>query len=120
MNKTGKFLVISVGGLLALMITGMLVSVFIDVRPEEIKSRNLIDEWMWYRITFYLLVVVLWKLICTYLTRPRFDVKECAEKELAEFAKNREKDMKYLMKQWWKVALMFAFFEVVIIQQFGL
>lgn len=120
MNKRSKFVFISVGGLVALMVIGMLIGVFVDVSPEEIKEVNLIDKWVWYRVAFYILTVLLWKSICVYLTRPRFNLSSISDKDLTEYKNNREKDLRYMVSQRWKIVALFAFFEIVIIQQFGL
>lgn len=120
MNKRSKFIFISVGGLVAMMVIGMLISVFMGISPEEIKQANLIDKWVWYRVAFYILTVLLWKSICIYLTRPRFNLSSISDEELIVYEKNREKDLRYLVSQRWKIVALFAFFEIVIIQQFGL
>lgn len=120
MNKSSKFVFISVGGLVALMVVGMLISVFMDVSPEEIKEANLIDKWMWYRVAFYIFIISLWKSICVYLTRARFNLSSITDEDLTEYKKNREKDLRFLVSQRWKIVVLFAFFEIVIIQQFGL
>ena len=75
---------------------------------------------MWYRIGFYVVVVAAWTPICWFITRPRFNPDELSDEDRAEYENKRERDIQYLKSQWWKMALMFAFFEAVIIQQFGL
>lgn len=120
MKSVGKFFVISVGGLLALMVLGMIFSAIFDVKPDEIKGVDLIGGWMWYRIGFYVVVVAAWTPICWFITRPRFNPDELSDEDRAEYENKRERDIQYLKSQWWKMALMFAFFEAVIIQQFGL
>lgn len=120
MKNVGKFFVISVGGLLALMVLGMIFSAIFDVKPDEIKGVDLIGGWMWYRIGFYVVVVAAWTPICWFITRPRFNPDELSDEDRAEYENKRERDIQYLKSQWWKMALMFAFFEAVIIQQFGL
>ena len=120
MKNIGKFFFISVGGLLALMVLGMIFSAIFDVKPDEIKGVDLIGGWMWYRIGFYVAVMAAWTPTCRFMTRPRFNPGELSDEDQAQYAEKRERDVQYLKSQWWKVALMLAFFEVVIIQQFGL
>lgn len=120
MKNIGKFFVISVGGLLALMVLGMIFSAIFDVKPDEIKGVDLIGGWMWYRIGFYVTVMAAWTPIFRFITRPRFNPGELSDEDQARYTEKRERDVQYLKSQWWKVVLMLAFFEVVIIQQFGL
>lgn len=120
MKGLGKFVAYSVGGLLILMVLGMLFSALFGVKPNEIKGVDLIGDWMWYRIGFYVVVVAAWTPICWFITRPRFNPDELFDEDRAEYENKRERDIQYLKSQWWKMALMFAFFEAVIIQQFGL
>lgn len=120
MKGLGKFATYSVGGLLALMVLGMLFSAVFGVKTNEIKGVDLIGDWMWYRIGFYVVVIAVWSLICQLITRPSFNPSELDDEDRIKYEKKRERDIQYLKSQWWKVALMLAFFEAVIIQQFGL
>lgn len=120
MKAIGKFVVISVGGLLALMVLAMLFSAKFHVEPSEIKGIDLIGGWMWYRIGFYVIVITAWAPISRFMTRPRANLKALSEEELEVFTRKRERDVRYMKSQWWKVAFLLVFFEVVIIQQFGL
>lgn len=120
MRGLGKFVAYSVGGLLVLMVLGMVSSAIFGVKPDEIKGVDLIGDWMWYRICFYVIVVAAWSPISRFMTRPRFNPGELSDDEQKAYQEKRERDVTYLKSQWWKVALLLAFFEVVIIQQFGL
>lgn len=120
MKGIGKFVVIGVGGLMAIMVLGMVFSAIFDVKPNEIKGVDLIGDWMWYRIGFYVIVIAAWSPISRFMTRPRFNPGELSDEDLERYTNKRERDAQYMKSQWWKVALLLAFFEVVIIQQFGL
>ena len=120
MKSVGKFTAISVGGLLALMVLGMVFSAIFDVKPNEITGVNLISDWMWYRIGFYATVIAAWSLISQFMTRSKINLSELSDEDQEIYREKRKRDFQYLDSQWWKVALLLAFFEVVIIQQFGL
>jgi hypothetical protein len=117
MKRIGKFVVIGVGGLLAIIVLGMLFIAIFDVKQNEIKGVDLIDGWMWYRIIFYALVIAAWTPICRLMTRPRFNLSELSEEEMEKYTQKRERDVQYMKLQLWKVALLLMFFELVIIQQ---
>ncbi|MBL4761087.1 MAG: hypothetical protein JKY93_00130 [Gammaproteobacteria bacterium] len=113
------FTLISIGGLFGLLIIAIMISLIFAVQPEEIKQINLIIDWMWYRIGFYLLVILMWFPLCVLSTRSRIKLSELDAQALEAFNKNREKELSYLKSQWFKVVIFLVFFEVVIIQQFG-
>ena len=57
MQKTRKFLMVSMGGVAALMIIGMVVAALTDTAAEEVKSLDLIAELTWYRVAFFVAIV---------------------------------------------------------------
>lgn len=120
----GKFLLMSIGGLMLLMLIGVIAGSMLDYQPEEIKSINLIDEWQYYRIGFYALLMALWIPTCRYITRPKITKEEEQtdeeRKKEAELRKKQARDFAYLKSSWWKVTLLLMFFELVIVQQFGI
>lgn len=119
-----KFLFVSVGGLMLLMLLGVVSSVMLDYKPEEIKEINLIEEWELYRVFFYISLILLWVPICKYITKPKavIDEEQSDEekKNAAELREKQKKDFEYLKSSWWKLALLLIFFELVIVQQLGL
>lgn len=119
MSKTRKFLMVSVGGVAGLVIIGMIVAALTDTSAEEVKSLNLIAELTWYRVAFFVAIVAAWPAISRYATRlPELgDLPE--EKRLALEGKHAA-DFRFMRSQWWKLALLLAFVEIVLIQQFGL
>jgi predicted nucleic acid-binding Zn ribbon protein len=119
MAKTKKFLLISMGGLVALMMLGMIFSIVTDTRPEEVSSMNLISEWKWYRVTLYLLIVGSWPWLVRYATRPPAMEEWESETDRELMLQKHRDDYKNMKAQWWKIALLLAFIEVVMIQQFG-
>lgn len=120
MKNVSKFIFVSVGGLMAMMVMGMIFSAIFGIRSDEIKSLDLIDAWMWYRVAFYVLAIASWSPLSRYLTRTRRKLEFSSREEEEDHAQKQERDFQYLASQWWKVALTFVFVEVVIIQQFGL
>ena len=119
MNKSVKFLLISLGGLSVMIIVGMTVAYFAGVDESKLNELDLAKDWLVYRIAIYLLIIGLWPQLSRYLTKPRFNVDDLVEEERQKFEVRRENDIVYLKKQWWKIAGMFVFFEVVMIQQLG-
>ena len=69
MSKTRRFLMVSVGGVAALMIIGMVVAALTDTSAEEVKSLDLIAELTWYRVAFFVAIVAAWPAISRYATR---------------------------------------------------
>lgn len=121
MNRSiNKFLFISVGGLVALMVMGMLIAVILNTSIEQVRGVNLIEEWMVYRLGIYVVLFLCWNLICHWITRPRLDKREACEEEQQLFEQKRQNDLVSLKRLRWKLVGVLAFFEVVVIQQFGL
>ncbi len=119
MQKTRKFLMVSMGGVAALMIIGIVVAALTDTSAEEVKSLDLIADLTWYRVALFVAIVAAWPVISHYATRQpkRGDASNemwiaLEEKHIADF--------KFMRSQWWKIALLLAFVEIVLIQQFGI
>ena len=119
-NRFSKFALYAGGGLILLMLIGMIVSLVFNLTPEEVKSLNSVEEWMIFRLIMYSGILAFWVPICKWLTSGEVNRKDLSENERLEYMKNREGDIAYLKAYWWKVAIMFAFFEIVFIQQLGL
>lgn len=118
----GKFMAISMGGLIVLIAIVMAITVANDVTPDEVKSANLIDSWQWYRMVFYALIILMWFPLCRYMTSPLKTEGELSKENFAQIEEvnaKMEKDFVFLKKQWWKLLLALVFFEVVFIRQFG-
>jgi hypothetical protein len=113
MSKLGKYLTIFIGGFLLMMILGMIISAVFGVSENELNEFNLIEAWFFYRIGFYCMLMSCWIPACNFITRSSASKNMLSETE-------RLRAFSYMKNQWWKLALLFAFFEVVIIQQFGL
>lgn len=120
MNKLVKFCAISLGGLLALMVIAMIVAAVTGANPQEVKDLDLIREWMWYRIGAYALILLAWSPVSRLLTLPKTSKAEMSNQDFEKIEQKREQDRTVIVRSWWKVAALFAFFEIVIIQQFGL
>lgn len=120
MNRAGQFIMVSLGGLVGLMILGMIISLVMEATPSQVREINLIEKWFWYRCAFYACVIACWTQISIYMTRPPRMSFGGSEEDARRIEARREKDRDLVKAQRWKVALLFVFFEVVIIQQFGL
>ncbi len=121
MKGFSKFLLIGYGTTIALLVLGMVIATqFMDIQPDEVVAANLITQWMWYRVAFYLVLVVMWPLVARGLTSAKKSIRGLEKEEAAEIVKKRDIDYKYIKSQWWKVASLLAFFEIVIVRQFGL
>lgn len=114
MKSITKMLLISGGGIVVLMVVGMAVSFFLGKTPEQIKEYDLIQDWLIYRIIFYLLIVILWGKISVWIARYvlRGEENNNLEKEEGISAA--------VFKKRWHVLALFVFFELVIVQQAGL
>ena len=64
----------------------------------------------------YVIVVTAWKPISRFLSRPRLH----PEDRTAEINEKWDQLSELLARSWWKVALFFAVFEVIIIQKAGI
>lgn len=119
-NRFGRFFLYASLGLVVLFVIGMLISLSTGLTPAEVKSLNSIEEWMAFRLMMYAAVLVLWVPICKGLTLPKVRRKNITDEERAKRLNKREEDIAFLKSYWWKILLLFAFFEIVFIQQFGL
>lgn len=121
MNQFSKFAFISGGGLALLMVIGLIISRIFNLGPDEVRSLNVVEDWMFYRLLMYALIVIFWVPICRWLTfgvMKQTDL-DLSDAELEQKRAKREEDVAFLKGYWWKIALMFAFFELVFIQQLG-
>lgn len=119
-NPYSKFALYAGGGLVLLMLIGMIISSVFRLSPEEVKSLNSVEEWMVFRLIMYSGVVILWVPICKWLTLGKVNQKGLSDEQRSECMKKRDEDIAFLKTYWWKVAIIFAFFEFVFIQQLGL
>jgi hypothetical protein len=120
MKSLGKFVSITVGGLVAMMVLGMIGAAMFNIKPQEVKALNLITDWFWYRLAFYCFFMLSWIPLCNYVTRPKKKTVDVSEQIKAKAEEKRIRAFNYMKKQWWKLALFLVFFEIVIIRQFGL
>lgn len=120
MKSLGRFVSITVGGMVAMMVLGMIWAAIFDVKPQDIKALDLITDWFWYRLAFYCVFMLLWIPLCNYITRPKHKSDNARGVDKNKEEEKRNRAFTYLKNQWWKLALFLIFFEVVIIQQFGL
>ena len=119
-KRFSKFVFICVGGIVSLMLVAMIITSAFSLNPDQVRGLNVVEEWLLFRLAIYATVIAFWGQICKSLTRRKFKNSELTVIELSEAKKQREEDLVYLGSLWWKVALVFAFFEIVFIQQLGL
>ncbi|WP_444928281.1 hypothetical protein ACJJI4_23925 (plasmid) [Microbulbifer sp. TRSA002] len=113
MKKLAKMFLITGGGLIALLVGGMIISALSGHSPQQIRELNLIREWLWFRVIFYVLVILFW----TYLSKKLAAYICSKNKELPE-GSCEELALK-INKRRFHVAAMFLFFELIIVQQLG-
>jgi hypothetical protein len=113
-NGAAKFFIISAGGLTLLMAAGMIFAVAFDLQPNDVRDINLITGWAWYRLLAYSCVLVFWGVISRMLVKSG----NIHNKDVDASA--IQADINYLTSKRWKIAVLIAFFEIFIIQQFGL
>ena len=114
MSSTKKFYLISLGGLIGMLVLGMILAPLFST-PEEINKIELSATWLWFRLAFYVVVILAWEPICNFMTKK----SNTASENKKEVNEKRANDIKYLISIRWKVAFILIFFEVVIIHQFG-
>lgn len=120
MRKVARFGLYAGGGLIALMVFGMIISVVFDLNPDEVRSLNSVEDWMFFRLAMYTSVIILWVPICKWLTYSKVRNQQLSNEEYSILLDKREEDLAFLKTYWWKVAIAFAFVEFVFIQQMGL
>lgn len=113
MRKFTKMFLITGGGLIALLVGGIILSVLFGQSQEQIREVNLIRDWLYYRAIFYALVVLSW----AYLSKKLAAFICSKNTELSE--ESYEELVSKIEKRRFHVAAMFLFFELVIVQQLG-
>ncbi len=108
--KTMK--IITVGYLILFTIGFLTINVF-NINVKQMESLNLIEEMTWYRNAFYLLVIVGWPSISTYLVKRN---KSNRNRNNAQI----DAEIKYIKNAWWKIALFFVIFETLAVQKLWL
>lgn len=119
-KQIARFGLYAGGGLIALMVIGMIISAVFGLSPDEVKSVNSVEDWVFFRLAMYTGVVIFWVPICKWLTYSKVRNQQLSDDERSTLLDKREKDIAFLKTYWWKVALAFAFIEFVFIQQMGL
>lgn len=120
MRRPIKFFFTSVGFIIALMAIGMLLSAAFRVKPEEINKLNLIEELQWYRLGFYIAVLLAWSWISKFMTRPKLFDNDTNVEQRTKAEEKRLQDYLALKSKRVHIGLLFVFFEIVVIRQFGL
>lgn len=120
MRGAGKFFFLGVGGLVLLMIVGMLVTALFGLKPEQLASIDLISSWFWYRFGLYMILIVLWAPVCRFMVAKPEQLEDMSDEQLKTLLEKQKRDIQFLKSQWWKLLLLLVFFEIVIVQQFGL
>lgn len=119
-GKLSRFAWISFGGLFLMMFLGMVISTFLGTSPEEVRGIDAVGSLMYFRISLYALIIVLWAPICSWFTRiSKARYNELNAQEIEFLERKRKEDTSYLRSLWWKVLLIFVVLEAVLIQQLG-
>lgn len=120
MSKPTKIFFWTVGLIIGFMVIGMLLSAVFRIKPDEIRAMNIIAEFQWYRMGFYVLIIALWPWLCKFMTRPRMDLKKLTEHEVKAAQEKQQRDYLLLKSKHTHVIILILFFEIVVIRQFGL
>jgi hypothetical protein len=113
MNRLSKMVLISGGGTIVLIVGGMMIAALMGTSTEQVREVNLIRDWFFYRIIFYSIIVLSW----SYLSKKWAD--HIIERSPKIEESQREELAKAIGKRRYHVAALFAFFEIVLIQQLG-
>lgn len=113
MKKFTKMIFISGGGIIALIVGGMIIAALLGKTTEQVREINLIRDWFFYRVAFYSVTVLSWSYLskkwATYILLRNPSMTAIQKEVLAKAIANRRLH----------VAALFAFFEIVLIQQLG-
>lgn len=101
--------------LTALIVCVALFTHFVTYETTDFNVADLKSSLLPWRVGMYVIVVVAWKPISRFLSRPRLH----PEDRTAEINEKWDQLSELLARSWWKVALFFAAFEIIIIQQAG-
>ncbi|MBV0934178.1 hypothetical protein [Marinobacterium weihaiense] len=104
------------GTLVVLIVSVALFTHFGALGTTDFNMTDLKSTLLPWRVAMYVLVVAAWKPISRFLSRPRVYPEDRTEEMLEKW--DHLSDL--LARSWWKVALFFAAFEVIIIQQVGM
>lgn len=105
-----------IGTLVALILCVGLFTHFVTYETTDFNVADLKSSLLLWRIGMYVIVVAAWKPISRFLSRPRVHPDD----RTADMNEKWDQLSALLARSWWKVALFFAAFEVIIIQQVGM
>ena len=119
------------GVYLLLFILGFAWVQLSGIKTVELTGLNVIHTLLWYRLAFYLLVLLFWPTLSVWLSNrrafyqqqtqpPIFDSREAEETYLASINKQALDGRALLKKAWWKVAVFMLIFEVMAVQKLWL
>ena len=104
------------GTLVALLLLLVVTFQTLDLAPTDMQTADLKTTLLPFRVGFYLLVIAAWKPIARFLSRPRVHRDDHTLEMIAKW----DELTALLVKSRWKLALFFAVFELIAIQQIGL
>ena len=120
MKATIKYGLLVLGGLLGMWLISALVLNGAGIDAEAVEHANLIEKLFWPRLSIYLLLVAGWLGAAIAITR--LTENQCAglsQEEVAKKQQELQQSRQYLVKQWWKIAVLLVFMEAVVVQQLG-
>jgi len=113
MNKRLKTGLLAAAIMLLLYVGAGMFITMNNMNPQEIDELNLARDWFIYRLMFYAVIVGAWPKISELIGYRHKRVNpDLDDEKLAA-------DVEYLKQQWWKVAVIFLFFEIAAVQKFG-
>lgn len=104
------------GTLTALLVLLVVTFQALDLEPTDMQNADLKTTLLPFRVGFYLLVIAAWQPIARFLSRPRVHRDDRTPEMMAKW----DELTALLVKSRWKLALFFAVFELIAIQQIGL
>lgn len=115
-----RFIAIGLGGMAVLMFSGSQVVFFSSVDTELIQQSDFIADWFVYRVMVYSAILLIWPVSVRFITSDEIVSGKTEATERKKRDERRKKDQRFLISQWWKIALLLAVFEVLIVRQMGI
>lgn len=114
-TKRSKILLILIGSFLGLyLVVGSGVIMLTD-DPTSLETSNLREALTPYRLLGYLTILALWHPLARYMTRPKVARDELTDSQRSEWSERT----RLFAASWWKVAILFAIFELFAVQTIG-
>ena len=115
LSRRTKILLILIGSFLGLYLVVGSGVIMLSDDPANLDTSNLRDALTPYRLIGYVTVLALWQPLARYMTRPKVARDEITDAQRTEWAERT----RVFAASWWKVAILFAIFELFAVQTVG-